>query len=136
MSAHSLNDLIDYLKIDPSHLTLIIASLFACALLFAGMSVVAYIKDKNQLSDTLSDVSATLFAISLMGFALAASFVDSKQDKHAGYYTITHDETYLYINSQTKYLESAKLKIVKQDKNYIYAQKGDKTYKIPQIQDK
>lgn len=129
MSAHSFNDLIDYLKINPSHLTLIIASLFTCALLLAAISAIAYIKDKNQLSD----ISCILASVCLISFAFTAIFGDWQQDKHAGDYTINRKGSYLYVNSHTEYLESAKLEIIKQDKNFVYAEYKDKTYKIPQI---
>lgn len=131
MSAHSFNDLIDYLKINPSHLTLIIASLFTCALLLAAISTITYIKDKNQLSD----ISCILAGVCLISFAFTAIFADSQQDKHSGDYTITRKEPYLYVNSHTEYLESAKLEITKQDENFVYAEYKNKTYKIPQIRD-
>lgn len=127
----SFNDLIDALKINPSHLTLIIASLFTCALLLAAISAIAYIKDKNQLSD----ISCILAGVCLISFAFTAIFGDWQQDKHSGDYTITRKGAYLYVNSHTEYLESAKLKITKQDNNYVYAEYKDKTYKIPQIKD-
>ena len=127
----SFNDLIDALKINPSHLTLIIASLFTCALLLAAISAIAYIKDKNQLSD----ISCILAGVCLISFALTAIFGDWQQDKHSGDYTITRKGAYLYVNSHTEYLESAKLEITKQDNNYVYAEYKDKTYKIPQIKD-
>lgn len=132
MSAHSFNDLIDYLKINPSHLTLIIASLFTCALLLAAISTIAHFKNKMQLSD----ISCILAGVCLISFAFTAIFADSQQDKHSGDYTITRKEPYLYVNSHTEYLESAKLEIAKQDKNFVYAKYKDKIYKIPQIQDK
>lgn len=132
MSAHSFNDLIDYLKTNPSHLTLIIASLFTCALLLAAISTITYIKDKNQLSD----ISCILAGVCLISFAFTAIFGDWQQDKHSGDYTITRKGAYLYVNSHTEYLESAELEIAKQDKNFVYAKYKDKIYKIPQIQDK
>ena len=127
----SFNDLIDALKINPSHLTLIIASLFTCALLLAAISAIAYIKDKNQLSG----ISCILAGVCLISFAFTAIFGDWQQDKHSGDYTITRKGAYLYVNSHTEYLESAKLEITKQDNNYVYAEYKDKTYKIPQIKD-
>ena len=132
MSAHSFNDLIDYLKINPSHLTLIIASLFTCTLLLAAISTIAHFKNKMQLSG----ISCILAGICLISFTFTAIFGDWQQDKHSGDYTITRKGAYLYVNSHTEYLESAKLKITKQDNNYVYAEYKDKTYKIPQIQDK
>lgn len=132
MSAHSFNDLIDYLKINPSHLTLIIASLFTCALLLAAISTIAHFKNKMQLSD----ISCILAGVCFISFTFTAIFGDWQQDKHSGDYTITRKGVYLYVNSHTEYLESAKLEIAKQDKNFVYAKYKDKIYKIPQIQDK
>lgn len=131
MSAHSLNDLIDYLKVNPSHLNIIIASLFACALLLAAISTIAHFKDKSQLSD----ISGILAGVCLISFAFTAIFSDWQQNEHSGDYTITRKGAYLYVNSHSAYLESAKLEITKQDKNYVYAECKDKTYKIPQIRD-
>lgn len=127
----SFNDLIDALKINPSHLTLIVASLFVCALLLASVSAVAHFKDKNQLSD----ISCILAGVCLISFTFTAIFADWQQNEHSGDYTITRKGAYLYVNSHTEYLESAKLEITKHDKNYVYAQYKDKTYKIPQIRD-
>lgn len=131
MSAHSFNDLIDYLKINPSHLTLIVASLFVCALLLASVSAVAHFKDKNQLSD----ISCILAGVCLISFTFTAIFGDWQQDKHSGDYTVTRKGSHLYVNSHTEYLESAKLEITKQNENFVYAEYKDKTYKIPQIRD-
>lgn len=129
MSAHSFNDLIDYLKINPSHLTLVIASLFVCALLLAAISAIAHFKNKTQLSD----ISSILAGVCLISFTFAAIFGDWQQDKHSGDYTVTRKGSHLYVNSHTEYLESAKLEITKQDENFVYAEYKDKTYKIPQI---
>ena len=63
-------------------------------------------------------------------------FGDWQQDKHSGDYTITRKGAYLYVDSHTEYLESAKLEIAKQDKNFVYAKYKDKIYKIPQIQER
>lgn len=131
MSAHSFNDLIDYLKVNPSHLMLMIASLFVCTLLLAVTSAIAHFKDKNQLSD----ISCILAGVCLISFTFTAIFGDWQQDKHSGDYTVTRKGSYLYVNSHTEYLESAKLEITKQDENYVYAEYKDKTYKIPQIKD-
>lgn len=128
----SFNDLIDVLKINPSHLTLIIASLFTCALLLAAISTIAHFKNKMQLSD----ISCILAGVCLISFTFTAIFGDWQQDKHSSDYTVTRKGSHLYVNSHTEYLESAKLEITKQDKNFVYAKYKDKIYKIPQIQDK
>lgn len=132
MSTQSLNDLIDYLKVNPSHIALIVVSLLGCTVLSIVISAIAHVCDKRRLSD----ISSILFGVFAIAFAFAAIFGDWQQDKHSGDYTITRKGAYLYVNSHTEYLESAKLEIAKQDKNFVYAKYKDKIYKIPQIQDK
>lgn len=131
MSTQSLNNLIDYLKVNPSHITLIVASLLGCTVLSIVISAIAHVCDKHRLSD----ISSILFGVFAIAFAFTAIFADSQQDKHSSDYTLARHGDYLYVNSHTEYLESAKLKITKQDNNYVYAKYKDKTYKIPQIKD-
>ena len=131
MSTQSLNDLIDYLKVNPSHITLIVVLLLGCTVLSIVISAIAHVCDKHRLSD----ISSILFGVFAIAFAFTAIFADWQQDKHSSDYTLTRHGAYLYVNSHTEYLESAKLEITKQDKNFVYAKYKDKTYKIPQIQD-
>lgn len=131
MSAHSLNDLIDYLKTNPSYMTLIIVSLLGCTVLSIAVSAIAHACNKHRLSD----ISTILFGVFAIAFAFTAIFADSQQNKHSGDYTMTRKGPYLYVNSHSEYLESANLEITKQDKNYVYAEYKSKTYKIPQLQE-
>lgn len=129
MSTQSLNDLIDYLKVNPSYITLIVVLLLGCTVLSIVISAIAHVCDKHRLSDT----SSILFGIFAIAFTFTAIFADWQQNEHSGDYTITRKGAYLYVNSHTEYLESAKLEITKQDENFVYAEYKDKTYKIPQI---
>lgn len=132
MSTQTLNDLIDYLKVNPSYITLIVVLLLGCTVLSIVISAIAHVCDKHRLSD----ISSILFGVFAIAFAFTAIFGDWQQDKHSGDYTVTRKGSHLYVNSHTEYLESAKLEIAKQDKNFVYAKYKDKIYKIPQIQDK
>lgn len=132
MSTQSLNDLINYLKVNPSYITLIVVLLLGCTVLSIVISAIAHVCDKHRLSD----ISSILFGVFAIAFAFTAIFGDWQQDKHSGDYTVTRNGSHLYVSSHTEYLESAKLEIAKQDKNFVYAKYKDKIYKIPQIQDK
>jgi hypothetical protein len=63
-------------------------------------------------------------------------YISYQQDKHADEYTLAKDDDYFYVNSHTDYLESAKFKILGQNKDYIYVQKDHDTYNIPKIQER
>lgn len=51
-------------------------------------------------------------------------------------YDIQRDKNHIYINSHDDKMESVKLKIIGEDKQYIYVIRDNKTYKIPTISTK
>lgn len=51
-------------------------------------------------------------------------------------YDLSCDKDYVYVNSHNDRLESAKLKIIGEDKRTVYALYKDETYKIPVMVDK
>ena len=79
-------------------------------------------------------ICATL-ALATMGVliitAIASSGEKSKLD-----YDLSRDKNYVYLNSHSYNLKSAKLKIIGEDKQTIYVLYKDETYKIPVMVDK
>ena len=69
--------------------------------------------------------------IVLIVTAIASSGEKSKLD-----YDLSRDKNYVYLNSHSRDLRSAKLKIIGEDKQTIYVMYKDETYKIPVIVDK
>ena len=63
--------------------------------------------------------------------AIASSGEKSKLD-----YDLSRDKNYVYLNSHSYNLKSAKLKIIGEDKQTIYVMYKDETYKIPIMVDK
>ncbi len=51
-------------------------------------------------------------------------------------YDIQRDKNYIYVNSHNDKMESAKLRIIDEDKQHIYVIRNNKTYKIPVITNK
>jgi len=51
-------------------------------------------------------------------------------------YDLSRDKNYVYIDSHNDRLESAKLKIIGEDKRTVYVLYKDETYKIPVMVDK
>lgn len=51
-------------------------------------------------------------------------------------YELSRDKNYVYLNSHSRDLRSAKFKIIGQDKQVIYVLYKDETYKIPVMVDK
>lgn len=51
-------------------------------------------------------------------------------------YDLQRNKNYIYVNSHDDKMESAKLKIIGEDKQYIYVIRDNKTYKIPTISTK
>ena len=51
-------------------------------------------------------------------------------------YDLSRDKNYVYVNSHNDRLNSAKLKIIGEDKHTVYVLYKDETYKIPVMVDK
>lgn len=128
----SFNDLIDALTTNPPiYDTVIIASLCG-VFVFLVIGILSLGANKPKIT-----LSAIILCLISMGTIVYVSItVSRQQSKHASDYTLSKDNNYFYVNSHTDYLESAKFKILGEDKNYIYVQKDDKTYDIPQIQER
>lgn len=128
----SFNDLIDALTTNPPiYDTVIIASLCG-VFVFLVIGILSLGANKPKIT-----LSAIILCLISMGAIVYVSItVSRQQSKHASDYTLSKDNNYFYVNSHTDYLESAKFKILGQDEKYIYVQKDDKTYNIPQIQER
>ena len=51
-------------------------------------------------------------------------------------YDLSRDKSYVYVNSHNDRLNSAKLKIIGEDKKTVYVLYKEETYKIPVMIDK
>lgn len=128
----SFNDLIDALTTNPPiYDTVIIASL--CSV-FVFLVIGILSLGANKLKITLASLILSLASMGIIAYTSVA--VSHQQSKHASDYTLSKDKTYFYVESHTEYIKSAKFKILGEDKNYIYVRKDDKTYNIPQIQER
>lgn len=128
----SFNDLIDKLTTNPPIYDTIIVVALCCVFAFICVGLLSLGSNKLKIA-----LSAIILCLVSMGTIAYVSFtVSLQQSKHASDYTLSKDDNYFYVDSHTEYLKSAKFKILGQDKNYIHVQKDNKTYNIPQIQER
>lgn len=123
----TLPDLINNLKTAPYHLIdiCLYSSVFTIISLFIGLIIIG-VKHKNPPKFLIS-----LIIISTITLLSIATYIAINKDYNS--YTISRDNTHLYVNSHTDYLKSAKLKIINTDEYFIYAKYKKNTYKIPSI---
>lgn len=128
----SFNDLIDKLTTNPPIYDTIIVVALCGVFAFICVGLLSLGSNKPKIT-----LSAIILCFVSMGTIACVSFtVSRQQSKHASDYTLSKDKTYFYVESHTKYLKSAKFKILGQDEKYIYVQKDDETYNIPQIKER
>ena len=86
---------------------------------------------KFSLGTGICSILALTTMIVLIITAIASADEKSKLD-----YDLSRDKNYVYLNSHSRDLRSAKFKIIGEDKQTIYVLYKDETYKIPIIIDK
>ena len=128
----SFNSLIDSLSTSPKLFEIIGTTSFICFILFLILTVILLIIEKNMLST----FSGLLCVLSIVTSISTSIYTSNQQEKHASDYTLSRDKTHFYVDSHTDYLKSAKFKILGENKDYIYVQKGNDTYNIPKIQER
>ena len=128
----SFTDLINTLHTAPKLLDTIENIAFICLIAFLILTVILLFTEKK----ILSSCCFLIFIISMITVPAIGIYISYQQDKHADEYTLAKDDDYFYVNSHTDYLESAKFKILGQNKDYIYVQKDHDTYNIPKIQER
>ena len=128
----SFNSLINSLSTSPKLFNIIGTTSLICLGLFIIIAVIAAIIGKPTLSGFLF----LLGVISMITGIVTSIYMSVQQEKYASDYTLSRDKTYFYVDSHTDYLESAKFKILGENKDYIYIQKNQDIYNIPKIQEK
>lgn len=128
----SFTDLINTLHTAPKLLDTIGNIAFICLIAFLILTVILLFTEKK----ILSSCCFLIFIISMITTPAIGIYISYQQDKHADEYTLAKDNNYVYVNSHTDYLESAKFKILGENENYIYVQKDKNTYNIPKIQER
>ena len=128
----SFTDLINTLHTAPKLLDTIGNTVFICLIVSLILTVILLFTEKK----ILSSCCFLIFIISMITAPAIGIYINYQQDKHADEYTLAKDDDYFYVNSHTDYLESAKFKILGQNKDYIYVQKDHDTYNIPKIQER
>lgn len=102
---------------------------FLCLLVLWAVALIA---DKTN-HKTIANVCISLVvAMAIVSVAIAVTLPSKpKLD-----YDLSRDKSYVYINSHNDRLESAKLKIIGEDKRTVYVLYKDETYKLPVMVDK
>lgn len=86
---------------------------------------------KFSLGTGICTTLALATMVVLIITAIASSGEKSKFD-----YDLIRDKNYVYLNSHSRDLKSAKFKIIGEDKQTIYVMYKNETYKIPVMVDK
>ena len=86
---------------------------------------------KFSLGTGVCAILALATMVVLIITAIASSGEKSKLN-----YDLSRDKNYVYLNSHSRNLRSAKFKIIGEDKQTIYVMYKDETYKIPIMVDK
>ena len=84
-----------------------------------------------SLGSGICAILALITIVVLIVTAISSAGQKSKLD-----YDLSRDKNYVYLNSHSRDLRSAKLKIIGEDKQTIYVLYKDETYKIPVMVDK
>lgn len=124
-----LTELLSELKILTTTDSIIIIGL--CAL--GGLLLIGAICEcvKFSLGSGICVILALITTAVIIITAISTAGQKSKLD-----YNLSRDKNYVYLNSHSSNLKSAKLKIIGQDKQTIYVLYKDETYKIPVMIDK
>lgn len=124
-----LTELLSELKILTTTDSIIIIGL--CAL--GGLLLIGVIFEllKFSLGSGICVILALITTGIIIVTAISSAGQKSKLD-----YELSRDKNYVYLNSHSRDLRSAKFKIIGQDKQVIYVLYKDETYKIPVMVDK
>ena len=79
-------------------------------------------------------ICATLALATMVVLIITA--IASSDEKSKLNYNLSRDKNYVYLDSHSRDLKSAKFKIIGEDKQTIYVLYKDETYKIPIMIDK
>lgn len=99
-----------------------------CAVILIGIICESL---KFSLGTGICSILALATMIILIITAITSSGEKSKLD-----YNLSRDKNYVYLDSHSRDLRSAKFKIIGEDKQTIYVLYKDETYKIPIMIDK
>lgn len=100
---------------------------------FGGLILLTLICEslKFSLASGTFTILALITMIIIIVTAIASAGEKSKLD-----YDLSRDKNYVYLDSHSRDLRSAKFKIIGEDKQTIYVMYKDETYKIPIMIDK
>lgn len=101
--------------------------------IFGGLLLLAILCEslKFSLGSGTCTILALITMIVIIITAIASAGQKSKLD-----YDLSRDKNYVYLDSHSRDLKSAKFKIIGEDKQTIYVMYKDETYKIPIMIDK
>lgn len=101
-------------------------------LVFLGVCIAAVIFEKLNFTNIAGICAGLSIAMAIVTVVVTVS----QPSKTKYDYDLSRDKNYVYINSHNDRLSSAKVKIIGEDKQTIYVNYKDETYKIPVIVDK
>lgn len=101
-------------------------------LVFLSLCIVAIVAEKLNFTNVAGVCAGLSVAMAVVTVVITVS----QPGKPKLDYDLSRDKNYVYVNSHNDRLESAKLKIIGEDKHTVYVLYKDETYKIPVIVDK
>lgn len=101
-------------------------------LVFLSLCIVAIIAEKLNFTN----VAGVCVGLSIAMAVVTVVITGSQPGKPKLDYDLSRGKTHVYVSSHNDRLESAKLKIIGEDKHTVYVLYKDETYKIPVIVDK
>lgn len=101
-------------------------------LVFLSLCIVAIVAEKLNFTNVAGVCAGLSIAMAVVTVVITVS----QPSKPKLDYDLSRDKNYVYIDSHNDRLESAKLKIIGEDKRTVYVLYKDETYKIPVMIDK
>lgn len=101
-------------------------------LVFLSLCIVALIAEKRNFTNVAGVCAGLSVAMAIVTVVITVS----QPGKPKLDYDLSRDKSYVYVNSHNDRLNSAKLKIIGEDKKTVYVLYKEETYKIPVMIDK
>lgn len=101
-------------------------------LVFLSLCIVAIVAEKLNFTNVAGVCAGLSVAMAVVTVVITVS----QPGRPKLDYDLSRDKTHVYVSSHNDRLESAKLKIIGEDKHTVYVLYKDETYKIPVIVDK
>ena len=101
-------------------------------LVFLGVCIAAVVFEKLNFTNMAGICAGLSIAMAIVTVVITVT----QPGKTKKDYDLSRDKNYVYVNSYNDRMNSAKLKIIGEDKQTVYVMYKNETYKIPIMVDK